>query len=90
MVFRTIFPAGYERTCRACGYAWQLTRRQAKFRARRPKGFHPKLGTGMSAVYASESAFTEQLALSDQFKHCAMCGSRSWSQRPLPDYRPAD
>jgi hypothetical protein len=91
VVFSNLFPRGYERTCQSCGYVWRLSRNQAKFRPRRPTAIRPRLGTvPMSAVHASESSFAEQLQLSDQFRHCAACGSRNFSQRPLPDYRPPE
>jgi hypothetical protein len=83
VVFRRIFPAGYERTCEACGYVWQLNRRQARFHARPPSA-GPKTNLGWPS---GRPTFAEQLELSDKFTHCAACGSRTFSQRPLTDYR---
>jgi predicted nucleic-acid-binding Zn-ribbon protein len=81
----------YERTCRECGYSWQVPRSIARrgirgisafsvFGASKEVGFMQPGGPGLSDV---EADIADRAELMEGYRRCAKCGADDFTQRPI-------
>jgi predicted nucleic-acid-binding Zn-ribbon protein len=85
------FQGNYERTCRDCGYSWQVPRSIARrgihgisfvtaAGAAREQGLMQPGGTGLSEIESGIAARAEEM---ESYRICAKCGVDDFTQRPV-------
>jgi hypothetical protein len=95
----------YERTCRACGYSWVVTRRDAALHPPLINRFEELEGTGLigrvggvgvgggSDTAALRSVDAEEEARFEAYeetRRCPSCGVDDFTERPVTKAHPAD
>jgi hypothetical protein len=86
MPFGKLLPPGYERTCKDCGYSWQLSRGEARLRVNKRTRYtgRARAPAGVNRMIATKASYVAE------FGRCAKCGGHSFTQQPLLDYKPLD
>jgi hypothetical protein len=81
----------YERTCRACGYSWVVTRGEAALHPPSINRFEAfgeaRQAAGIGSVEAEEDT---QLESYEETRRCPSCGIDDFTERPVTKAHPAD
>jgi len=95
----------YERTCRACGYRWVVTRREAALHPPLINRFEDLEGTGLigrvggvgvgggsdaAALRSVDAEEETRLEAYEENRRCPSCGIDDFTERPVTKAHPAD
>jgi hypothetical protein len=87
----------YERTCKACGFQWEVERRLAdihppKMKAKGRVGTPFTIASPLEDDHSEldEQAFEARVEIYEQTRRCPSCGVDDFTERPVTKARPID